>query len=254
MNKFLYFLSLTVLWIGIISLFAILLIIASVIPIDFGFSYALGRGMATPQIWLISIGITLLCRPIIYKFLYKETKHFSKKGATICIILGLIWCVLNIGSKLVSHVVEKELIENYNAEITNDIPVQPFEREFTENELDEIENQFTKFCTQINKQLPIQIDKRTKWNAAVYTCWNLVYTYTIDIDINDFDKSYLDNFLNDIKLYQKEMIPQMLKNNYGLTNSNIKSLCKTTGLTFRFSYFDKNNQMIGVIIFDYDDF
>lgn len=148
----------------------------------------------------------------------------------------------------------KQVIEKYQlSQAIEDAP-KSVSKIYTKKELAQIEESFIKFAIQTYRQLPIQVDEVTRWNAIVYTSWNMVYTYTVDIDINDYEVTDIEAFLKEIKDSQKEQVPQMVEQEYGIPMEDFLALCKQTGLTFRFGYYDRNNQKLGINILDYSDF
>lgn len=254
MKKVAYILTSILLWLIFVFIFAVILILIGVYTFEYNWGYSLGGGMARPQIWLISIGFVLLLRPYIYKLIYKSNKCFKKSIAIGCIILGFIWFAMNTGAKMFSDWTSKQVIEKYQpSQAIEDAP-KSVSKIYTKKELAQIEESFIKFAIQTYRQLPIQVDEVTRWNAIVYTSWNMVYTYTVDIDINDYEVTDIEAFLKEIKDSQKEQVPQMVEQEYGIPMEDFLALCKQTGLTFRFGYYDRNNQKLGINILDYSDF
>lgn len=118
-----------------------------------------------------------------------------------------------------------------------------------------IESQYIAFCTQLNKQLPIRVDDVTLLKAVAFINWTMTCHYSIEIDADNYEASELKDFLNTIRIGQKEQIPRMIANgNYQFTQPELYEYLKLTGLKFRFVYRDINNKQIGAYNFNYNDF
>lgn len=118
-----------------------------------------------------------------------------------------------------------------------------------------IENQYIEFCSQLNKQLPMMVDKVTTLKSVAFIDWTMTCYYQLEIDASDYDKATLKSILIEIRKGQKKQIPSMVANgNYKFNQNELYQYLKGTGLKFRFVYHDINNKQIGVNEFDYNDF
>ena len=61
-----------------------------------GFGYRFGSACAYPQVWLMSLGVVLLLRKQLYRFVMKEQKDFGKGAGVWCIIIGAVWLFFNL--------------------------------------------------------------------------------------------------------------------------------------------------------------
>lgn len=118
-----------------------------------------------------------------------------------------------------------------------------------------IENQYIEFCSQLNKQLPMVVDKVTTLKSVAFIDWTISYYYQLEINASDYDVTMLKSILVEIKKGQKEQIPSMVANGkYKFNQRGLYEYLKESGLRFRFVYHDINNKQIGVNEFDYSDF
>lgn len=118
-----------------------------------------------------------------------------------------------------------------------------------------IENQYIEFCSQLNKLLPMIVDKVTTLKSVAFVDWTMSYYYQLEIDVSDYEEAMLKSILVDIRKGQKKQIPSMVANgNYKFNQSELYEYLKGTGLKFRFVYHDINNKQIGTNEFDYKDF
>lgn len=100
MKKVMYFTSLCIAWVVVVFILAFVLVVCGLFPFRAGWGYSLGAGCGHPQLWLISLGIVFLLRPVLYKAIFKVHKSFSKSTGIVIIIFGAIWLAMNLGSKL----------------------------------------------------------------------------------------------------------------------------------------------------------
>ena len=91
MKNFIYYSVLIVLWATILVLLGIILVAIGGIEAQY---YALVIAILQPRLWLISVGATLLLRPVVYKKIFGLQKSFGKSTATVLIVLGVIITVL----------------------------------------------------------------------------------------------------------------------------------------------------------------
>ena len=255
MKIVLCYFSLILLWIVIVLVFGVIYTLIGMSTLEFGWAYALGKSVANPPVWLIALGVVMLLRPFIYKAFWGERKMFGRFIPIALIILGCVWSFFSTGLDVVAKLARSDAFKTDVERCVELGEGQVLSGNLSETELKKIENTFVDFCIQMNKQLPLQIDEVTTLNAMVFTCWNMVATYTIDIDITDYSENDIDMMLDEMRERQKLQIPQMLKRgNYGFADKDLRSFLEFTGWRFRLSYFDRNNHMIGVNQFDYHDF
>ena len=115
MKKGFYYLILILLWMLCVLLMGLLFILFSVAPVV-SWSYSIGIACAQPFVWLISLGIVLLLRPFVYKFMFKEKKAFSRTIAVVLLVFGALFMIFKIGNAIYSRYVMDQLIENYDWE------------------------------------------------------------------------------------------------------------------------------------------
>lgn len=115
MKKGFYYLILILLWMLCVLLMGLLFILFSVAPVV-SWSYSIGIACAQPFVWLISLGIVLLLRPFVYKFMFKEKKVFSRTIAVVLLVFGTLFMIFKIGNAIYSRYVMDQLIENYDWE------------------------------------------------------------------------------------------------------------------------------------------
>ncbi len=117
MKKTIYIGLLILAWILAVLILALLLVMTGIVSSNFGFGASLGTACGHPQLWVISIGIVLLLRPVIYKLVVKEERRFKKTVAIILIVVGAIWLAINVGARLYLESVEKEFFEQHKTEL-----------------------------------------------------------------------------------------------------------------------------------------
>ena len=115
MKKGFYYLILILLWMLCVLLMGLLFILFSMAPVV-SWSYSIGIACAQPFVWLISLGIVLLLRPFVYKFMFKEKKAFSRTIAVVLLVFGALFMIFKIGNAIYSRYVMDQLIENYDWE------------------------------------------------------------------------------------------------------------------------------------------
>lgn len=115
MKKGFYYLILILLWMLCVLLMGLLFILFSVAPVV-SWSYSIGIACAQPFVWLISLGIVLLLRPFVYKFMFKEKKAFSRTIAVVLLVFGTLFMIFKIGNAIYSRYMMDQLIENYDWE------------------------------------------------------------------------------------------------------------------------------------------
>lgn len=113
MKKGFYYLILILLWMLCVLLMGLLFILFSMAPVV-SWSYSIGIACAQPFVWLISLGIVLLLRPFVYKFMFKEKKAFSRTIAVVLLVFGVLFMIFKIGNAIYSRYVMDQLIENYD--------------------------------------------------------------------------------------------------------------------------------------------
>ena len=75
-----------------------------------------------------------------------------------------------------------------------------------------IENQYIEFCSQLNKQLPMMVDKVTTLKSVAFIDWTMTCYYQLEIDASDYDEDTLKSILVEIRKEQKKQIPSMVAN------------------------------------------
>ena len=113
MKKVVYYVGLCTLWIIALFALAFVSVICGFIPLSLGVGAALGTGCGHPQLWLIAIGIVLLLRPVLYKAIFKEHKHFKRTVAIVLITFGLVWFAMNFGARLYNQAAQKAVMERF---------------------------------------------------------------------------------------------------------------------------------------------
>lgn len=102
-KKGFYYLVLTLLWVAGVLLLGLLLILLGAVPTVVSWSYAIGRACADPLVWLISLCIVLLLRPMVHKFVFKEKKAFSRTLPVVFLVLGSLLMAIKIGSAVLQR-------------------------------------------------------------------------------------------------------------------------------------------------------
>lgn len=115
MKKGFYYLILILLWMLCVLLMGLLFILFSMAPVV-SWSYSIGIACAQLFVWLISLGVVLLLRPFVYKFMFKEKKAFSRTIAVVLLVFGALFMIFKIGNAIYSRYVMDQLIENYDWE------------------------------------------------------------------------------------------------------------------------------------------
>lgn len=115
MKKICYYITLTIIWVIVILFLALILVVLNIsgTPPIYGFNAKLGGACAHPQLWLISLGVVLLLRKIIYRVLFRQTKEYSTATGIACIVFGTLWLGFSITMKIISENTQREVIELY---------------------------------------------------------------------------------------------------------------------------------------------
>lgn len=109
MKKGIYYASLALLWIVVITLLAILCLLVGLMPIKFGFGYSLGGACGHPQLWIVSLGVVLLLRPFVFRLVMGEKKNFKRTLPIILVVVGLIWLAMNVGARMYYEKAKQEM-------------------------------------------------------------------------------------------------------------------------------------------------
>lgn len=109
MKKVIYYASLALSWIVIVVLLAILCLLIGLIPVEFGFGYSLGGACGHPQLWVISLGIVMLFRPLAFSLVMAEKRTFKRTLPIILIIVGTVWLAMNVGAKMYYEKAKQEI-------------------------------------------------------------------------------------------------------------------------------------------------
>ncbi|WP_314815308.1 hypothetical protein [Hoylesella nanceiensis] len=115
MKNLIYYTSLCASCIVIVLILASTLVVLglSQSPLGNDFAYSLGIAIAHPQLWLISIGATLLLRPIFHRLVWKDNKKHDKTKALLCIVFGFFWLAYSIGMHMYAKKAQEAAIEHY---------------------------------------------------------------------------------------------------------------------------------------------
>ena len=126
----------------------------------------------------------------------------------------------------------------------------------TEEELKkDMENTYIEFCSQLNKQTPIEISELITLKSVFFVNWFMIFNYSLNISIADFTEAELMEALDEFKDAQKKSIPIILSNGgYPFTGSELYEYLKWTELKFRSVYYDAFGKYIGGYQLDYRDF
>lgn len=196
------------------------------------FSYHFGSWCGTPYTLLLAIGLALLFRNVIYRTIFQRAKKHKPIITTIVIILAVIWGSVSIGAKSVSNK-------------TTD----------TEFNKQRIQEEYIRMCSEVNKQVPLRVDRITSIKSIVFFDWTLTTYYSIDLNKDDFTEQELKELLALIKENIKKQIPSMIANgDYPFSQSQVYRYLKGTGLMLRYVYHDINDKQMGAFQFDYTDF
>lgn len=115
MRKIIYYGSLIVLWLLVVMLLAVFLLMIGVFPYVTDFAYSFGGACAHPQLWVISIGIILFVRPVLYKLVMKEQRRYGKTMAILLVVAGTIWLAMNVMGRML-HEDNMRRMERYMIE------------------------------------------------------------------------------------------------------------------------------------------
>lgn len=105
---------------------------------SYPFSYRLGAWMAQPYMWLISIGIALLLRSVIYKSVFKTKKDFSRGVSYALMGIGIVWGAWRLAVDYIDYKTSEHLIESYTDDLNK--PMMTHETDSVYAELDDYGN------------------------------------------------------------------------------------------------------------------
>ena len=92
------------------------IILGCVFALIFGasnFSYAIGNWCGQPFVILLAIGLALLSRKFLYKFIFKTDATIKQGVAWYFIGIAAVLGILMIGYKAMNDRAEKQLLEQY---------------------------------------------------------------------------------------------------------------------------------------------
>lgn len=83
----------------------------------YNFSYALGTWCGQPFVLLLAIGVALLFRMQIHRFIFKETKQYKSTVALYIIGVAIFWGVRMIGVKSIHSFAQAKALNEYQESI-----------------------------------------------------------------------------------------------------------------------------------------
>lgn len=213
MKKILYYTVLCVLWCLVLLLMALLMSFCKLVPLSYGLGYALGAGCAHPQLWMISLGITLLFRSKVYNVIQKDCKVFGKKTGVVIIVIGVVWLSVNLGIKMYNHKLSTKLIEeNYPVET---LPVnKEFATESSCFENDIIQLHYNpKYRESKIQNAPHMLVKLSN-DEGVFSisCWDYGIDDGVDVWDDNIYEMYSNNTLTNSDIVMSEKVIINIKN------------------------------------------
>ncbi len=110
---------LIILWIVFIIVIAIILSIFHLIPLSYNFIDSVAIACGNINVWILSLGITLLFRSYLYKQFFNIPRYYSPWTAISYIMVGLIWISLTVGGKIIQAKIVDKQLEQYKKSINN---------------------------------------------------------------------------------------------------------------------------------------
>lgn len=255
MKKSLYICLLIATWIALGFIFGLIQIATGLVPTIEGWDYALGVSMAKPPFWLLSIGLVMLFRKFLYKLVFSQAKEFSKQTAIIVLVLGGIWVTSSIATSFFTEYTSKKALATYHEHLKKNGDRLKGVESIPEESIKDFEEQCIKMANELNQQLPIKIDDVTYLKQVVFANMTMTVYYSVEVDVNDYESSDIEDFLATVRSSQIEQIPRMFKTgNYEISQKELYRLYKLTGIKFRFVYKDMYDNYMGANQFDYTDF
>lgn len=278
MKKAIYYSVIAILWMVIHVLLGITMIAIGVIDEPFpSIMHALATAFLIPELWLLSVGITMLSRRVLTKKILGYEKKIPK---FVTITLITIGCIMVGGNILLTYILNnvpneaalaytpKEIIKedidkkevhsnNKNMSSENE---GSFQRVADNKELLligtilDFKTELNKELEEMNKEVPIRIDEIMILNRIQIS--NNAYTFLYQLEI-DKDKVATDELNEIIKDFGKEMekyfYDSILSMCY-ITDINSSDFFKAANLKFEYVFSDINDKHIRTYRIDCKDF
>lgn len=278
MKKAIYYSVIAILWMVIHVLLGITMIAIGVIDKPFpSIMHALATAFLIPELWLLSVGITMLSRRVLTKKILGYEKKIQK---FVTITLITIGCIMVGGNILLTYILNnvpneaalaytpKEIIKedidkkevhgnNKNMSSENE---GSFQRVADNKELLligtilDFKTELNKELEEMNKEVPIRIDEIMILNRIQIS--NNAYTFLYQLEI-DKDKVATDELNEIIKDFGKEMekyfYDSILSMCY-ITDINSSDFFKAANLKFEYVFSDINDKHIRTYRIDCKDF
>lgn len=214
MKKILYYTILCALWCLVLLLLALVMSFCKLVPLSYGLGYALGVGCAHPQLWLMSLGITLLFRSKVYNVIQKDYKVFGKKTGILIIVVGGVWLSVSLGMKMYSSKLTKKLIEeNYPIETL------PVNKETAIAELSCFENDIIQLYynpkyqeTKIHYAPHMLVKLSNEEGMFSISCWDYDIDDSVDVWDDNIYSIYSNNPSPNADLVMSEKVKINIKN------------------------------------------
>lgn len=118
----------------------------------------------------------------------------------------------------------------------------------------EVKKYYTKFCAELNKQLPATVDEVTTLQSVAFIDWTFSCHYAVRMDFADYSDSEIKDIMRTLKKNNKDRVKYLLTRGYNSKEGGLIQMMQNYGLKIRQHYVDENGITIGSILYDYKDF
>ena len=255
MKNVVYYSTLFIFWVVIHLLLSSALIL--ILSIDG--PYALAIATIIPELFILSVGITMFTRRALAKRILHEERSYSKVIPTVLVTLGGIMIVANI---VLSAIQQKRIDENmpiYTHEVIENKTVTASDNVGNSKEspltrtIHNYKEELDKEIEETMKVVPQSIDdvvtlEKVSKLESVYS-----YNYQLKIDKANFAQDDLNDIINDFGEDVRIGIYYEAISVCGLAEIDPNEFFKAANIKFKYSFSDINNSHIGTYELDYKE-
>ncbi len=256
MKNVIYYSSLIFLWLIIHFLLGTLVItIEGPLPSPL---YILGISILIPELWVLSVGLTMLSRKVLAKRILCEEKSYSKIAPAILISLGSVL----LGANILLGLIQKKNVEaNITESDITEVNDEPMEMSGNNKEEALLAEAISGFKAGLNEEfektnmeVPLRTQEILILNKILISDSTYTFIYQLDIDKDDFLEGDLEGFIDD---FGEDMKTEIFYSVLSLCRSiRVYSLDFFSAANIKFLYIfsDINDKHIATCGFELKDF
>ena len=263
MKKVVYYSLIAILWAVIHVLIGVILIIVGVV--EASSPNALLVAVLIPEVWILSIGLTMFSRRELSKRILHEEKKFSKVVPIVLVALGGLMVGANILLTCIQRCTTNDTTQTVSQKVVDTKEVSSNSTETYKSESSNVDLSLTKtimdFKTGLNEEfekmdkiVPIRINEVMTLNEIKNSGSTYTLIYRLEIKKDDIAENELKDIIEDFGENNKIELYYEAISMCALAEIDSNEFFKAVNIKLQYCFTDINDNNLGTCEVDYKDF